>query len=965
MPQNKLFGDIDPPIKQALQLRKKKLIDRNMDEFNKSAYVRMVPLNFPDIVAAEQKKNPNTTEEDIIQLYTLGILPTNTPTPTRSYGKKYNRPDTGLTDISIQQEGFSGKGLIKIQAKGIIPTLEQIDFYKPILLTPGRYWLIEWGYQPAKLINLVRFAALSEDEKFNYCERYRKETNGNGEAQIAVVNNFEYNLIESGAFNFSVDFMGNSTLFKRFTSSTESSGFKEIAPRNASPDKSPESRDVEIEETYTPKLGSFLGGVVTGDWEKAKENLPNFQKTGIVDFASAQIQKKTTFTMDSAFSAATPRDFFKNLKEYIIDSAKTISTNEALDEVRDSLIQTIAGGSGEDKDFPTSKQRDYSKFDSIRKFGVYYDPELKPETIAGTKFDYNNFNNELGPYVTWGWMEDNILSVVYSNLESDNSPMKFESTDEDGVPLPLNSHNYLYTSHPNLMIIPGRFPTELERKYKTPDKAATVGYKKEIVVDRGNTYYTKTTDVEQTLQFDEIFLSYHPIVRKYLGISEAALGFDVYRSDDEAGKDVYDGREDKVATSENRIGSIRRLVLHYSLIQSAFQNASTVQEGLKNLFKQVEGMGYTRFWKFDIYETDNKIGCYEVNSLTEKGRKAIEIAKQTIIDSSLQTDTPKAGEPFVFPTWNNEGGFVIQQDLTVKLPTGNMLAMVYGNTLEGKKQIENKALISDTSAVNTFKTINEGGKENESTPSERVKVNPGFQSNEMVIVRNISIDGDKSYRRIAPEFRKKVKYDREFGRTKSTKTKEVERKIVGDTRVKVEAAFKHGVAYDAEGIMYNNFKQTMNYFLQRKFSVKDGLIVELSGGNTQLLDMVELRIRTLGIAGLDWGDQFHTDYIEDRYKKETVFYVSKIEHQIVENKWTTDITGNMRAIYKADYMKTSVAVTDNEFKSLDVALTEVDTRLLEKLGKSNEKLVISKDSRFDYDDQVITSNQQAGPDGDG
>ena len=949
MAQNKLFDDITPAIKQALQLRKKKLIDRSMDEFSKTSYVRAVPVLLPELTAAAQKTDPDITLDNMLLRYTLGIQPDEIPAPSRSYGNKYNRPDAGITELSVEQQGFSGKGLVKIQLKGVINTLEQIDYLKPVLLTPGRYWLFEWGYTPARTINLSSFFNANTNKKFEICEKHRKETEGNSEAQIAVVDGYEYSMLESGAFSFDVSFIGSSTLFKRFTPSTEGAGFTEVP-------------DFQIDA----ETGKMLYEGIPLDYNQAQDIFGEGKTIGMSIISSAQNAVKNSVSKElelgrvlevtkersqqAAFTAATPKNFFEKLKEYILDTSNLSNPTTFGDYARGEIVDVLSKQTKTDN----PQDRDYSSFDSIRKYGVYYDGKLKAEKIGNGTFDFNEFNNEIGPYVTWGWMEDNILSVVYGNNESDDTPMKIESTDENGLPLPLNSHRFLYTSRPDLLIIPGRMPTELERRFDN-DKTTTLSKQSKTAASLAR-FGVINTD-EQELNFDEAFLSYHPIVRKYLGISERALGFDEFRKLEGDGSGLYDGREDDVSTEENKVGSIRRLVLHYSMIKESFLNASTAQEGLLNLFKKVEGLGYTGFWNFGIFEVDNKIGCYERNSLTETGRKALEIAKDAVIDSSLQTDTPPPGVPFVFPTFNNDGGFVLQQNLTVKMPTGNMLAMVYGNTLEGRQQILNKALTSDSDGLEDFVALSN----DDWTPPEKIKVRPGFQSGNIAIITSINLFGQKQFAKITPENVIKLSYKNLSEKGKKDRGSKV-KKVVGKEAVKVVEAFDKGLAYDANGIMYSEFQRNMNLKLQKKFMQENGVVVEITGNNSQVLDMVELRLKILGIAGLDWGDMFHTDYIEERYKKETLFYITKIEHQVTENKWTTDIVGGMRAVFNSTRTRNKRTLSSLEKEFLDIQLNQADKDLLEKLGKVNESILVSIDNRFVYEEeedvnQTDTTNQ--------
>ena len=120
------------------------------------------------------------------------------------------------------------------------------------------------------------------------------------------------------------------------------------------------------------------------------------------------------------------------------------------------------------------------------------------------------------------------------------------------------------------------------------------------------------------------------------------------------------------------------------------------------------------------------------------------------IDSKQQDDTPPLGEVFVFPTWNKDGGFVLNQNLTVKMPSGKMLAMVYGSSLEGKKAIQNKAF-GDGVDAQLFSVISAG-----KTDPQKVKVEPGFQGSEIDVVKHIDESGEKQTTKIG--IRKTLSY---------------------------------------------------------------------------------------------------------------------------------------------------------------------------------------------------------------
>jgi hypothetical protein len=661
--------------------------------------------------------------------------------------------------------------------------------------------------------------------------------------------------------------------------------------------------------------------------------------------------------LEEKFKAATPNDFFRNLKTYIQECYR-IDTDGATSETLELNPWAYIPAPG---GIPQSHES------RLKKDGIFY--EQVPGTInqAGEKFDYGQFNNEIGPYVTWGWFEDNILNVVYGKNKDDSNPIKWESVDQNDVPIPLNSHKFLYTTTPGKLIIPGRMPEMLENQWDSTkgnkiNKGAAAPT--DIHLDTHKYNYgagasystTKVREVADLTRVSRIFGGYHPIVHDYIRISEAALGFDelVYTQTnysnnpefeakirEEQRKGLYDQREVLVGAASDLRGSIRRLVLHYSLIQESFIGAATPVEGLRTLLNKIENMGYKGFWEFDIFEVDDKIGVYEKNSLTPIAdyaiKKVIEQINAGKLDSKQQTDTPPEGEVFVFPTWNIDGGFVLNQNLTVKLPTGKMLAMVYGQSIEGRNAFQNKA-VGDGDEAQIFSGIGEGPV----IPPQKINVDPGFQGSLITVIKSIGLPNIKSYGHMSlRETWTRVK--------QGSKTKEaaIEYSFVGAQNISIDGVgdegsiFARGISIDAYGVMYDNVKQVMNYRLQKAFMKEGAVYKKITNRTTRVLDMCELSLKIQGLSGLNWGNQFHTDYIEQRFKDETVFFITKVNHEINESNWTTEIVGGMRAIFKDDYVKEAVTLSTLENRIIDIKLSEADNRLIGKMKKNHHQVLVN------------------------
>ena len=872
------FADIDPDIKLALQRRKRRLINRNLKEYSKTSFIKVWPVSLIELSTTDEDfKGLSDTDKTnaAADRYVLGMQAGGVKDPLSSYKNKYNRPAAGITGLSVQYEGFSGKGLVKMQLKGVINTLEDLDIYKPILFSPGKYWVLEWGYLPDpdkksgdgihnNVINTGTitdlYAAKDMIAIFDEVEKHRVTTKGTAEIQVAVVNNYEYTLNAAGSFEFTVDFTGNSTLFKNFQTGAVGSGFRAEAATMTYEDGTPLTK-TEREEALArykknPSLASAekITIIYPGEEEKPQQKFyKGDQRSGLLKAVSSFVGSPLPMAGDSMvqgieekFKAATPNDFFRNLKTYIQECYKVTTT-----DVEPKNPWTQLGHHG---------QRQYSHEEKLKRYGMYY--EVVPGAVnqAGQKFDYGVFNNEIGPYVTWGWFEDNILNVVYGKNRDKTHPIKWESIDQDGIPLPLNSHKYLYTTTPDKLIIPGRMPDMLENKWDSEEGDLPKGVYAESLEDNttmGSTpiptpeYMAGTLlqdlrtqgfenfreeqaeaqVLDPGLKVESIFGAYHPIVHDYIRISEAALGFDedisiqAFESDAVGGGladltgldkneiaglvgyatevDLYDKREVFFRAKSDLRGSIRRLVLHYSLIQESFINAATPLEGLKTLLNKIEGMGYKGFWDFKVFEVDDKIGVYEKNSLTAAGDYAIEKVKNQIIDSTLQLETPPIGDTFVFPTWNKDGGFVLNQNLTVKMPSSTMLAMVYGNSLAGQAALQNKSFGDDDSAQ-LFSIISAG-----KSTIQKINVDPGFQGSLIDVVKHIDESGEKQTTKIG--IRKT--WDKIKSQKQPNKKAAVKYKFVGAKSIPIDAVegsiFERGVSIDAYGIMYDNVKQVI------------------------------------------------------------------------------------------------------------------------------------------------------------
>jgi hypothetical protein len=948
--ENALLSDISPNVRKLLERRGKNLADRSKNtsaseqEAVKAIYIRAVPL-LTDFDKNTWAKGENQAQQAqqaqairnkyMLRAGNLGENSTVGP-PSLEYNptKRQGKPTAGLTGLTVEQRGL-GEGLISvITLKGVIPSINDLEDYLPVLFTPGNYWLLEWGFTKASgttnLINLHTFFAQRDVQKlYDMVDTHRKLT-GENDAVIGCTKTFEYSVNDAGGFEFSIEMLSNATLFKKNIQATTNYtiGYYE-APEVSKEDKAKGfSGETVISKEET-------GGILKED--VVMPSLIENQSVPLTAAAKAQLK----------FNTATPRDFFDNLKQYMVRICagksyytEGVQSNVAFVAEEGNPGNLMYWGKGGKK-----RHKIDTEYDSIRKFGIYYKSILEPikttyqipelgKQIGGTLdkaekiiYNFDKFDNELGPYCTWGWMEDNILSVAYGMVGSEiGETFKVESTDNNGLPNILNSHESLYTTDPSRFIIPGKTAEIFEKTIQEEGAYAKDTGKGQIGILK------KKLDVLDT---------YHPIVKEYTRLSEAALPFD----SNGVISDMYDQREKNVLVKGGQKGSLRRLILHWSVIQEAFSGAASVDIGLKRLYSIIE-KEYTGFWKFNQMSTDTKLSTIELNSIQE------------IDSSTVKTDKEADKGIYTFPSFGRVSGsfgihdpLVISQQLSVTIPDSAALAMMFANNKSGQEALANSNFGNNID--NQLITV----LTQEEKANSKVSVMPTFQRGEIRIAGHIREDGVAvRTKKISPgelfSLSKLAKHPLEkayegigtFISDGWSTTKKVAGEV-GDqlgkiqfeskksTTDPIQMTFKFGMAIDANGRMYPGYHSRMLFYLNNQVYVTAGTAEKLvSGKTTRLLEPVKLTFKVLGVSGLNWGNKFNISYIPKKYREQTCFSISSITHNISDNKWTTDITGTMRYLPTKEVLVNKLSLDPKLLGPIEDSLSRADTEFFNKLA---------------------------------
>ena len=518
-----------------------------------------------------------------------------------------------------------------------------------------------------------------------------------------------------------------------------------------------------------------------------------------------------------------------------------------------------------------------------------------------------SFEKRAGPYVTWGWLEDNILSKWVGRFDKDKKTVnQFRSIepvmdmetgdflDESGNPtkdiekakfesVKISNHKYLVTPHMDRWVLPGQFPADQK---VDPDGSKVWDAVK------------KTANV-LTLGLGSLIDYFHTSGDEFrnavASVIENGVNFEKF---------AVEGDESK--------GYLRNILLSTDLIRDSFKEAKTLKEGMQALFdninEDVEG-----FWSFNL-----------VNDSYLNGNIKVVDTKATMLSPKqlLEVERPK-GNPdsalYVFDSWG-EKSIVRTQELAVELPSAFAVTAMYAGV--SKEGAETSAGANDESALGKLMTAD--GKD----PSQPEVVKPSRIEGNFGSSNPFKLEGagalpstenkyfgpgkgipfkNIDYIQLLTIMDERLKDSKEAQqkvgeRTEDASTSQVARSDEAIDNF-VEAYFNTQL-YDDKGNLGKDVKKSiihkkvMNNILkgQVNFDTNTNLKPEDLYDTESATDLfpVNLSIEIDGVGGIFPGNVFHVSYIQERFKEFCVFQIFSVNHTISAESWVTNIEGKLR-----------------------------------------------------------------------
>lgn len=525
-----------------------------------------------------------------------------------------------------------------------------------------------------------------------------------------------------------------------------------------------------------------------------------------------------------------------------------------------------------------------------------------------------SFEKTAGPYVTWGWLEDNVLSKWVGRFDKNKKVVnQFRSiepvidketgdfVDENGNPtkdleeakfesVKISNHKYLVTPHMDRWVLPGQFPAEQK------------------VDEEGNDIW-------------DALLAATP-----LGLGGVVAGvkligglIDQFHTSGEEFRNtiarVINGgghfEHFKVEDNPNR-GYLRNILLSTNLIRDSFKEAKTLKEGMQALFDEIN-QDVEGFWSFEI-----------VNDAYLNGNiKVIDTKATTLSPKDLLTIEKPKGNPdsalYVFDSWG-EKSIVRSQELTVELPSAFAVTSMYSSV--AKKGAEESAGATDeqnyaklTSAdgedpsqpevVKPSRIEGRFGSENpyllEGAGALPAGQNKYFGPGKGIPFKNID------YVQLLMLMDERLKEKKEAKQKSTDRIEDAGKDSVARSDETIDnfvKAFKSGALYDSKGNLGDDVrskiihKKVMNNILKGQVNFATNTLLKeedlIDEDAATDLFPVNLTIEIDGTGGIFPGNCFHVNYIQERFKKFCVFQIFAVAHTIGNDSWVTSIEGKLR-----------------------------------------------------------------------
>ena len=469
-------------------------------------------------------------------------------------------------------------------------------------------------------------------------------------------------------------------------------------------------------------------------------------------------------------------------------------------------------------------------------------------------------------FVTWGWMEDNILSK-YMGRASKNYAMNYTVRSRDVVNYVNNKAEYesvQVSCHPDMLL-----------------KGAVLDARIATIPDNNPMYST---------------------FRKTAGSSGA--GFENFG----------------VPNSKGRAGYLRNILINVETLQEAFSDVNTLPEGLEKLFSKINE---AFFGVFDLkisvdYDNPTNIKIIDKNFFKKDPMEMLNNPSY----HRLQDDGTYEGKYdsiFILPSMTAANNIVKGQEMQSKVPSEGMYAAMAGankpsdtpdpadakNSVTANVQSDDKdgladALLYGFNIPDAFSDNNKFGlatanvsheldadkgppiTENAKTAVDEDWWEENQTEDENDVNKAETITDEDGNEMTAEEYNESVPWYKKVGRWFSNRAKAI------------------GVGAN---VSISN-REIMSSWMKAYWTKKIQVGIEGTSANGTLNEAtiipLEVSFTLDGCGGLFPGNTIHTQFIPKKYKDRVTLIVKNVDHEVDLGVWTTKLNTMMVASFNKD-----------------------------------------------------------------
>lgn len=510
----------------------------------------------------------------------------------------------------------------------------------------------------------------------------------------------------------------------------------------------------------------------------------------------------------------------------------------------------------------------------------YHPPADQPNGLMHFVTDVRLWGDKtFGPYMSWGWMEDNIVSKFLGKI---NKPASGEQVlsdfrslvpkVKDGIPDLNDLESVKISNHPNLVtadisefIFPGQWPFANNH---VKDGLWGIGDDSKVTTE----LHTMINDTRKD-------------------------DFKPFADPEDASK-----------------GYLRNIIIHWEVVKEAFTGVTSVETGMQNLFNKLN----EKFGIWNLKVTTSSLGKEGRCMVIDEHYTHNSIYK-LLTNESTYSNGKVDGLLYKFNVMN-ERSIVKTHNLTAKLPSSMQTAAMFGANHSGASTTAaghpGAVRLGQLSAQTKDESIGEMN-----FAWSRVKFGSANPEDANANKGELTLDEGPELK-ISPTEKdgKDKEDDKPDNSAKKAKEKALKAQMLEDAIEKVyvdslnkvrsgeeptgETSYTHAgekkPVFELEADdkkMYDEYGNLRQVGEIKWSEVMKGIITsgpQSSIAQRDLLVPLEMEIEITGIGGIVPGNAFTTSYLPKTYDNWVCFQATDISHNIGTDGWVTSLKGLMR-----------------------------------------------------------------------